>query len=151
MKIERKKFEVPTEDIHSLKVVEIGEIKEVQTPYGPKDKFNVKIEVLDQKATENDEPIYIFQSFAPSIGEKAILGKFLRRLGFNTTEEFEMDDLLGFKFSAAITHNTGKNGNLYANLVIETVKALKQGKSVPAAAVVPAPSATVTADEDIPF
>lgn len=153
MKIERKKYELPTEDIHSLKVIEIGEVKKVQTKFGPKDKFTVKIEVLDQKSTEGDETILVFQSFAPSLGDKATLGKFLRRLGFDTTGEIEMDDLLGFRFSAMLTHNVGSTGDTYANIVIETVKASKQGKSAPAAPAVPAAavvSSKIT-DDDIPF
>ena len=146
MLIEKKKFELPTEDIHSLKVIEIGEIKKVQTKFGIKDKFTVKIEVIDQKATESDEPIYVFGNFSPSIGDKAVLGKFLRRLGFDTTGTFEMDDLLGFRFSAMLTHNESSNGNTYANIVPGTEKALKQGKSAPAAVV-----ASKITDDDIPF
>jgi hypothetical protein len=148
MLIERKVFELPTEDQHSLKVIEIGEMKKVQTKFGVKDKFTIKIEVLDQKAEEGDGPIYVFQTFTPSIGEKAQLGKFLRRLGFNTSEgTFEMDDLLGFRFSATIVHNEGTSGNTYANLVIETAKALR-GKNEPASK--PAPVQPIS-DEDIPF
>lgn len=147
MLIERKVFELPTEEQHNLKVIEIGELKKVQTKFGVKDKFTVKFEVLDQKSEEGDEPLYVFQTFAPSIGDKSILGKFLRRLGFNTSEgTFEMDDLLGFRLSAAITHNEGTNGNTYANIVVETVKALKSSQ----VASKPAPKAPIS-DEDIPF
>ena len=148
MLIERKVYELPTEDQHALKVIEIGEMKKVQTKFGVKDKFTVKIEVLDQKSTESDDPIYVFQTFSPSIGEKAQLGKFLRRLGFNTSEgTFEMDDILGFRFTATIVHNEGTGGVTYANLVIETAKALKS-KNEPASK--PAPAKPVS-EEEIPF
>jgi hypothetical protein len=156
MLIERKVFELPTEDVHQLKVVEIGELKDVVTKFGTKKKFTIKFEVLDQRPEEGEEPIQVFATFAPSVGDKSNLGKFLRRLGYNTSGAFEMDDILGVKFTASITHNEGSNGNVYANIVIETVKPSKAatGKSVTKTA--PAKSAAVTPenpvdDSDIPF
>lgn len=151
MKIEKKVYELPTEDIHSLKIVEIGELKKVQTQFGVKDKFTVKIEVLDQKDSKTDETLFVFGNFSPSLGEKAVLGKFLRRLGFDTSGTFEMDDTLGFKFTAMLTHNPSSNGNTYANIVPGTEKALKQGKSAPAPAAQPNLNGVAATDEDIPF
>lgn len=154
MLIERKQYELPTEDVHQLKVVEIGELKKVQTKFGIKDKFTVKVEVLDQKSEESpDEPILVFATFAPSLGEKSNLAKFLKRLGYNFSEgTFEMDDILGVRFSAAITHNEGSNGNTYANLVTETIKPSKvAGGSKPAHTKQQAAAAAPMTDEDIPF
>jgi hypothetical protein len=146
MLIEKKVYELPTEDTHLLKIVEVGELKKIQTKFGVKDKFTIKIEVLDQKAEEGDETIYVFMTVAPSVGDKAQLGKFARKLGFNTASgSFETDDLLGMKFTSHITHDTGSNGNTYANVVIDTVK--KYGPATKATAAAPKP----LADEDIPF
>jgi hypothetical protein len=158
MLIERKVFELPTEDVHQLKVIEIGEMKKVTTKFGVKDKFTVKFEVLDQKSEEGEDAIWVFQTFAPSIGDLSNLGKFLRRLGYNTSSgTFEMDDLLGVKFTASIVHNEGSNKAVYANIVIETVKPARAvtGKSVtktrPAPEPEPEPEAQPIDDSDIPF
>ena len=168
MLIERKVYELPTVAQHNLKVIEIGEMKKVQTKFGLKDKFTVKFEVCDQKTEAGDEPILVFQTFAPSVGDKSNLGKFLRKLGFDTSSgDFEMDDLLGFKFTAFLAHNKGTGDAVYANIVIDTVqparsmtpgRAVAKNTAAPVASKpamqapkTPAMPAPTPDDEDIPF
>ena len=158
MLIEKKQYELPTEDIHMLAAVDIGEVKKVQTQYGAKDKFTIKFEVLDQKDSKTDETLYVFGNFSPSLGDKAVLGKFVRRLGFDTAQPFDTDDLLGLKFSAMLTHNQSSNGNTHANIVPGTEKVIRQGKSAPAAVKTAkplesdtCPKKAVMTDDDIPF
>ena len=66
---------------------------------------------------------------SPLIGPpKSTLTKFLKRLGVDITGAVEMDDLVGFKFKAAIAHNEGTGasaGKTFANLVIDTVAPLR--------------------------
>lgn len=115
MIIEEKVYELPTEEQHSLVVVEIKDLGVVATKFGDKEKISIKVEVVDQK-TESGEPIYVFVNAAKSIGEKSTLGIFLRKLGLNPTGKFDMDELIGFKFQAVIEHNTAPNGKTYANI-----------------------------------
>lgn len=133
MIIEEKVYELPSEDSHRLEVVEIGELKKYETQYGTKEKFTIKIKVLDQKSTTGED-LHVFLTVSPSIGAKATLGKFLRRLKLNVTGKFDVDELVGFKFKAAIAHNAGEGNNAgktFANLVIETVAPLTAGKPQP--------------------
>jgi hypothetical protein len=124
MIIQEKIYEIPSEDNHKLEIIEIGEKKIYDTKFGKQEKFTLKIKVLDQKA-EDGSDLYVFLTVSPSIGAKATLGKFVRRLGFNTQGSFDVDELVGVKFSAPIAHNkgTGDNaGKTYANVGIDFVK-----------------------------
>ena len=126
MIIEEKVYELPSEDSHRLEVVEIGEMKKYETAFGTKDKFTIKIKVLDEKSSEGED-LHVFLTVSPSIGVKATLGKFLRRLKLNVTGKIDMDELVGFKFKASIAHNEGTGqsaGKTFANLVIDTVAPL---------------------------
>ena|ERR1035437_2508313 len=125
MIIQEKVFELPTEEQHSLTIVEVKDLGVVETAFGSKEKLSIKIEVSDQKS-ESGEPIYVFINASKSIGEKSTLGKFLRKLGINLQGSFDMDDLIGFKFRAVIEHNTATNGKTYAN-----VGSIIKGKTTP--------------------
>ena len=115
MIIAEKVYELPTEEQHSLTIVEYKDLGVVETNFGDKEKVSIKVEVTDQKA-ENGEPIYVFVNATKSIGAKSTLGKFLRKLGLNVQGAFDMDDLVGFKFRAVIEHNVAENGKTYANI-----------------------------------
>ena len=115
MIIEEKVYELPTEEEHALTIVEVRDLGPVETNFGTKDKISIKIDVTDAK-TEKGENIYVFVTAAKSLGEKATLGKFLRKLGFTPGKQFDMDDLIGFKFNAIIEHSVGTNGKKYANV-----------------------------------
>ena len=115
MIIEEKIFELPTEEEHALVIVEVKDLGVVATNFGDKEKVSIKIDVADQKTTSG-ENIYVFVNAAKSIGEKATLGKFLRKLGLTPGKAFDMDDLIGFKFNAVIEHSVGTNGKTYANV-----------------------------------
>lgn len=126
MIIEKKVFEIPSEDSHKLEIVEIGELKKYETPFGTKEKFTIKMKVLDEKATTGED-LHVFLNVAPSIGTKATLGKFLRRLKLDVTGKVDIDELVGFKFKGNVTHNPGTGtheGTTFANLIIETVQPL---------------------------
>jgi hypothetical protein len=127
MLIEEKIYELPSEDQHKLEIVEIGELKKFETAYGEKEKFAIKIRVLDQKAEKDGGELYLYLNVSPSIGVKATLGKFCRRLKLNLDKQFDTEELIGIKFLASIAHNegTGNNaGKTFANLVIDTVRPL---------------------------
>jgi len=131
MIIEEKVYELPSEDSHRLEIVEIGEIKKYETAFGTKDKFTIKIKVMDEKSSKGED-LHVFLTVSPSIGVKATLGKFLRRLKLNVTGKIDMDELVGFKFKAAVAHNEGtgaSSGKTFANLVIETVAPLTAPKT----------------------
>ena len=113
--IEEKVYELPTEEEHSLVIVEGKDLGVVTTNYGDKKKGSIKIDVSDQKS-ESGEPIYVFVTAAQSIGPKSTLGIFLRKLGLNPDKSFNMDELIGFKFNAVIEHSVGTNGKTYANV-----------------------------------
>ena len=113
--IQDKVYELPTEEQHSLTIVEYKDLGVVETNFGDKEKVSIKVEVTDQKA-ENGEPIYVFVNATKSIGVESTLGKFLRKLGLNVQGSFDLDDLVGFKFRAVIEHNVGDNGKTYANI-----------------------------------
>ena len=115
MIIQEKVYELPTEEQHSLTIVEYKDLGVVETNFGDKEKVSIKVEVTDQKA-ENGEPIYVFVNATKSIGVESTLGKFLRKLGLNVQGSFDLDDLVGFKFRAVIEHNVGDNGKTYANI-----------------------------------
>jgi hypothetical protein len=130
MIIEEKVYELPSEDQHKLQVVEIGELRTFETAYGEKEKFAIKILVLDQKSEKDGSPLHVFLNVSPSIGQKATLGKFCRRLKLNLDKQFDTEDLIGINFVASIAHNegTGNNaGKTFANLVIDTVRPLTAG------------------------
>jgi len=135
--VEEKVYELPSEDSHRLEVVKIGELKTIQTSYGPKEKFSITIKVLDEVDSKG-EPLNVFMNVSPSIGVKATLGKFLRRLKWNLTGKVQMDDLLGTKFKATVAHNAGTGdsaGKTFANILVDSV--------VPMSARGPAPVETV--------
>ena len=130
MIIEEKVYELPSEDSHRLEVVEIGEMKKYETAFGTKDKFTIKIKVLDEKAITGDD-LHVFLTVSPSIGTKATLGKFLRRLKLNVTGKVDVNELVGMKFKAAVAYNEGTGnsaGKTFANLVIDTVAPLPGSK-----------------------
>jgi hypothetical protein len=121
--IEEKVYELPSEDQHRLEVVEIGEMKQIETSYGVKDKFAIKVLVLDEKDSKG-EALYTYINVSPSIGVKSTLGKFARRLKLNVQGKFDSDELVGIKFRASIVHNEGTGnsaGKTFANIVIDTV------------------------------
>src|SRR5258708_4219402 len=133
MIIEEKVYELPSEDQHRLEVVEIGEMKKIETSYGVKDKFAIKIKVLDEKSSKGED-LYTYLNVSPSIGAKATLGKFARRLKLNVQGKFDVDELIGLKFRASIAHNEGTGqsaGKIFANLVIDTVALLTAPKPQP--------------------
>ncbi len=130
MIIAEKVYELPSEDQHKLEVVEIGEMKQIETSYGVKDKFGIKIKVLDEKDSKGQD-LYTYLNVSPSTGVKATLGKFLRRLKLNVQGQVDTDELVGLKFRASIAHNpgTGNNaGKTFANIVIDTVAPLTAPK-----------------------
>ncbi len=130
MIIAEKIYELPSEDQHKLEVVEIGEMKQIETSYGVKDKFGIKIKVLDEKDSKGQD-LYTYLNVSPSTGVKATLGKFLRRLKLNVQGQVDTDELVGLKFRASIAHNpgTGNNaGKTFANIVIDTVAPLTAPK-----------------------
>ena len=132
MIIEEKIYELPSEDQHKLQIVEIGEMKKFETAYGEKEKFAIKVKVLDQKAEKDGNDLYVYLNVSPSIGVKATLGKFCRRLKLNLDKKFETDELVGLGFIANIAHNegTGNNaGKTFANIVIDTVRPLSAAKA----------------------
>ena len=133
MIIEEKVFELPSEDQHKLEIVEIGEMKKFETAYGEKEKFAIKILVLDQKAEKDGSNLYVSLNVSPSIGQKATLGKFCRRLKLNLDKQFDTEELIGIKFLASIAHNEGTGnsaGKTFANLVIDTVRPLSAKATV---------------------
>lgn len=133
MIIEQKVYELPSEDSHKLEIVEIGELKEYTTSYGTKNKFTIKIKVMDQKSSEGED-LHVFLTVSPTVGVKATLGKFLRRLKFNVTGPLDTEDLVGLKFKANISHNEGTGdsaGKTFANVVIDTVQSLTAAKVAP--------------------
>jgi hypothetical protein len=126
MIIEEKVYELPTEEAHNLTIAEYKDLGAVETNFGTKEKVSIKIEVTDQK-TEKGEAIYVFVNATKSIGPKSTLGKFLRKLGINVQGQFDMDDLVGYKFRAVIEHNVAENGKTYAN-----IGSIIKGKAAPA-------------------
>jgi hypothetical protein len=126
MIIAEKVYELPTEEAHSLTIVDYKDLGAVETNFGTKEKISIKIEVTDQK-DKDGQPIYVFVNATKSIGPKSTLGIFLRKLGVNVGGHFDMDDLVGFKFSAVIEHNKADNGKTYAN-----IGSILKGKAKPA-------------------
>ena len=95
--------------------------------------FTIKVKVLDEKSSEGED-LHVFLTVSPSIGVKATLGKFLRRLKLNVEGKVDMDELIGVKFKAAVAHNEGTGasaGKTFANLVIDTVAPLTATKPAP--------------------
>jgi hypothetical protein len=127
MLIEQKVYELPSENQHTLEIVKIGDLQTIETSYGPKEKFAIKIKVLGEKSTKGED-LHVTLNVSPIIGPpKSTLTKFLRRLGVDVTGSFEMDELIGTKFRASIAHNEGTGasaGKTFANLVIDTVAPL---------------------------
>jgi hypothetical protein len=126
MIIEEKVYELPEKGQHKLEIVEIGAMKQIETSYGVKDKFGIKIKVLDQKDSAGLD-LYTYLNVSPSIGAKATLGKFARALKLNVQGKLDSDELVGLKFKAFIAHNEGTGqsaGKTFANVVIDTVEPL---------------------------
>jgi hypothetical protein len=133
MIIQEKIYELPSEDQHRLEIVEIGEIKQIETSYGVKDKFAIKIKVLDEKSSKGED-LHTYLNVSPSIGIKSTLGKFMRRLKLNVQGKVDVDELVGLKFRASIAHNPGTGnsvGKTFANIVIDTVLPLTTAKPQP--------------------
>lgn len=133
MIIQEKIYELPSEDQHRLEIVEIGEIKQIETSYGVKDKFAIKIKVLDEKSSKGED-LHTYLNVSPSIGIKSTLGKFMRRLKLNVQGKVDVDELVGLKFRASIAHNPGTGnsaGKTFANIVIDTVLPLTAAKPQP--------------------
>jgi hypothetical protein len=126
MIIEKKVYELPSDTMHKFEIVEIGELKDYNTARGVVKKFTIKILVTDQKAQDGSD-LYVFITATPSIGVKAMLGKFLRRLKINVDKPVDMDELVGFKFEGLIIYNEGEGahaGTTFANISTESVKPL---------------------------
>jgi hypothetical protein len=116
MIIEEKVYELATEGIHSLKVVSVDDLGLVETNYGTKEQVRIRVEVTDQKSTDGT-PVTVSIQGTKSIGIKSTIGKFIRSLGISVEGQFDMDDLIGFKFQAVIEHNkNATTGKTYANI-----------------------------------
>ena len=132
MIIEEKVYELPSEDSHKLEIVGIGELKKVETSFGTKEKFAIKIRVMDEKDSKGAD-LHTFLNVSPVLATKSTLSRFLRRMKLNATGKVDVDDLIGKKFKANIAHNEGTGqsaGKMFANIVIDTVAPLTGSKPV---------------------
>lgn len=107
------------EGVHNAVCVDIVELGEVQTTWGPKSMIRVVWEI-DAKM-EGGKPFLVMQRYTPSLGAKTTLRKHLKSWrGRDFTKEelegFELDDILGASCQLVIEHNDGNNGNTYANI-----------------------------------
>ena len=70
MIIEEKVYELPSEDSHKLEIVGIGELKKVETSFGTKEKFAIKIRVMDEKDSKGGD-LHTFLNVSPVLATKS--------------------------------------------------------------------------------
>ena len=94
--------------------------KIVQSEYGPREQFRLVFET--QSLREDGKPHLVWsRGFTPSLHEKAALRTFLKQwlgrdLSAAEQAEFDTELLVGKPCLVTIVHNTGGNGEIYANI-----------------------------------
>jgi hypothetical protein len=111
---ETKKYETATEGVHKLEIVSIKEVKTADD-YGEHLKIQFLFLCLDQKDAKGDY-VSIVQRFTKSLGDKAILRKFLSvTLGLKNVETLDLETLLHATFDAVVCHTENK-GRIWVNI-----------------------------------
>ena len=96
----------------------------VKTPskFGDRETFKLVFETDAPEREDGTRQCVWSRGFTPSLNEKANFRKFLRQwFGRDLTAaeeaEFDTEDLIGRAAQVVITHDTGENGETYANIV----------------------------------
>lgn len=117
-----KVYEKLSENIHPAVLVDVIDLGEVATEFGPKLKCRL-VYMTNEKDTEGNRKL-AFETFTQSLHEKASLTKRVKSLGFTPADGFDLDQMIGVNARLVIQHNEGKGknaGKVYAN-VANTLK-----------------------------
>ncbi len=100
--------------------VDVTPLKTVQTGYGPKEQFRLVFETTELR--QDGTPFQVWsRGFTPTLGEKSALRSFLKQwfgrdLTATELEEMDTETLVGRPASLVVVHNSGDNGEVYANI-----------------------------------
>lgn len=100
--------------------VDVTPLKTVQTGYGPKEQFRLVFETTELR--QDGTPFQVWsRGFTPTLGEKSALRAFLKQwfgrdLTATELEEMDTETLVGRPASLVVVHNSGDNGEVYANI-----------------------------------
>ena len=127
-----KSFEPCPEFSGQAVVVDVTQLKKVETAYGPKETFKIVFEtpLLRQDGT----PYCVWsRGFTPSLHEKAAFAQFLRKwfgraLTAAEEAEFDTENLLGKTAEITVVHEEGRTGEVYANIAL--IRPDKTGKAI---------------------
>lgn len=122
MKLTKKSnsFEPCPEFTGQAVCVDVTPPKRVETAFGPKEQFKIVFEV--PLLREDGTPFTVWsRPFTPSLHEKAAFAQFLRKwygrpLTAAEEEEFDTENLLGRTAELTVIHESGRNGEVYANI-----------------------------------
>ena len=132
-----KDFEPVSEGIHTVALVDIIDLGEVQTSFGIKPK--VLFVYISDEMDEGGEPRQIRERFTPSVHEKSSLRPraeqlLNRKLTAEEEQDFDLDVLVGCQKQFFVEHNEGtSNGKtkIYANLGSAVKGTVKQPIGIP--------------------
>lgn len=110
----RKAFEVVSEGQHTGTITGVELKKDVQTPFGLKDKIAIRWEVEEVDTEGKNKSL--LQFFNSSLHEKATLRKAIKSiLGKDCGEKFDVETLVGMKALLAVDQ-VERGGKIYANV-----------------------------------
>ena len=117
--VKEKQFELMSEGLHNVVVSRIKDVGPTETAYGVKDKAQIFLTALDQKAKDGGE-VDVMISVNKVISPKSSLYLLLVDLGvpYVTGQEVDLNDLIGIKIQGVVKHNKGNNGKTYANITL---------------------------------
>lgn len=106
------------------------EVTAVDDPHwvGNREKLTIHFRMLDEMA-DDGASVYVPTLFTPSISPQASLGKFLRGLGYDTSHDFDMSDLIGQHMHVYVDHRMSK-GKTIAMITRAAKKVAPKAKEI---------------------
>jgi hypothetical protein len=117
-----KTFEPAPEFTGRAVCVDVTDLKKVTGEYGEQEVFKLIFEI--DKLRDDGKPWTVWsRRFTPTLAEKSNLRKFLRQwygrdLNKKELENFDTEELVGKSAIITITHDTGGDGAIYANIAL---------------------------------
>lgn len=116
----RKDFVPAPEGLHQAVCMDVIDIGNVETQWGPKQKVRI-VWQIDEINPENGKRFYVKADYNLSLNEKARLSMMLetwrgRKFTPKEREGFELENLVNVNCQIQIIHNRGDDGQMWANV-----------------------------------
>lgn len=123
-----RKFSPAPEGLHPAVCIDVIERLNVETPWGPKDKVEIRWEIEEINA-ETSKPFQVRAWYTASLSEKAKLRAVLemwrgRKFTPQELRGFDIEKLVGAPCQIQVVHNASDDGRTFAN-VQAVIKASK--------------------------